>query len=145
MLCTHLFDSASADNFGQKRCSTAKSSKPMTGTTDLMKRLFAMLTCVALVVWSVMPSFTHAPTVFETIQDHLEMVEAHGHSHGFEEDLYWAMHGHSHDVTDHDHNQAFLTPGRSSEPSTELSEPWMRIASTSGATRHFRIDRPPRV
>lgn len=117
----------------------------MKHTTFIARRLFAVLTCAALIVWSVMPSFTHAPTVFETIQDHLEMVEDHGHSHGFEEDLYWAMHGHSHDVTDHDHNQAFLTSGRSSEPSTEFSEPWQRIASTSGPSRQFRIDRPPRA
>lgn len=117
----------------------------MISTKDIAKRFFAMLTCVALIVWSVMPSFTHAPTVFETIQDHLEMVESHGHSHGFEEDLYWAMHGHSHDVTDHDHNQAFLTPSRSSEPSSEFSEPWLRITSTSGPSRQFRIDRPPRA
>lgn len=112
---------------------------------DIARRLFAVLTCMALGFWSVMPSFTHAPTVFETIQDHLEMVESHGHSHGFEEDLYWAMHGHSHDAADHDHSQAFLTPNRSSEPSAKFSEPWLRIASTDGPSRQFRIDRPPRV
>lgn len=117
----------------------------MRNTTDIMKQFFAVLTCAALVVWSVMPSFTHAPTVFETIQDHLEMVESHGHSHGLEEDLYWAMHGHSHDVTDHDHNQALLTPIRGSEPFVEVREPWLRITSTSGPSRQFRIDRPPRA
>jgi len=80
----------------------------MAHTKKIVRRLFAVLTCVALVVWSVTPSFTHAPAVFETIQDHMEMVENHGHSHGFVEDLHWAMHGHSHDAADHDHNQAFL-------------------------------------
>ena len=117
----------------------------MKDASFIVRRLFAVLTCTALVVWSVMPSFTHAPTLFETIQDHLEMVEDHGHSHGFEEDLYWAMHGHSHDVADHDHNQAFLTYGRSSEPYAEVSEAWLRIASTGGPSRQFRIDRPPRA
>jgi len=112
---------------------------------DIRQRLLAALTCIALAVWSVMPSFTHVPTVFETIQDHLEMVEDHGHSHGFEEDLYWAMHGHSHDVVDHDHNQAFLTPSRVSEPPSEFSDTWLRIASTDGPSRQFRIDRPPRA
>ncbi|WP_171123257.1 MULTISPECIES: hypothetical protein [unclassified Ruegeria] len=101
--------------------------------------------CLALVVWSVTPSFSHAPAIFETIQDHLEMVEDHGHSHGFEEDLFWAMHGHSHDVADHDHNQAFLAPSRGSEPSSAFSEPWLRIAATDGPSRQFRIDRPPRT
>lgn len=117
----------------------------MINTTDIVKRLFAMLPCLALVVWSVMPSFTHAPTVFETIHEHLEMVEDHGHSHGFEEDLYWAMHGHSHDLADHDHTQAFLNPSRSTEPSGAFSEIWLRTTSISGPSRHFRIDRPPRV
>lgn len=112
---------------------------------DMLRRLFALLTCFALVVWSVVPSLTHAPSMFETVQDHLEMIADHGHSHGFEEDLYWAMHGHSDDMADHDHNQAFLTPSRSSETSAEFSEPWLRIASTSGPTRQFRIDRPPRA
>ena len=114
-------------------------------TTDTLRRLFAALTCLALIVWSVTPSFTHAPTVFETIQDHLEMVESHGHLHGFEEDLYWAMHGHSHDVADHDHNQAFLTHNRGAEPYSEFSKPRLRIASSNGPSRQFRIDRPPRA
>ncbi|NOD65608.1 hypothetical protein [Ruegeria sp. HKCCD6109] len=115
--------------------------------------------CLALVVWSVTPSFSHAPAIFETIQDHLEMVEDHlemvedhlemvedhGHSHGFEEDLFWAMHGHSHDVVDHDHNQAFLTSGPGIAPEFHLGEAWRRLASANGPTRQFRIDRPPRA
>ena len=112
---------------------------------DIVTRVFASLTCLALVVWSVTPSFTHAPMVFETIQDHLEMVEEHGHSHGFEEDLYWAVHGHSHDAADHDHNQAFLSASSASEPSPDFGETWVRVASTDGPSRQFRIDRPPRV
>ena len=109
------------------------------------RHAFAAVLCLSLVVWSVMPSLTHAPTVFQTIQDHLAMIEDHNHSHGFEEDLYWAMHGHNHDVVDHDHSQAFLMPNPETGPSTTFSEPWLRIASTNGPTRQFRIDRPPRV
>lgn len=103
------------------------------------------LLCLSLVVWSVMPTVTHMPAVFETIQDHLEMVEDHGHSHGFEEDLYWAMHGHSHDVADHDHSQAYLSKGPRTEPVAAVSALWLRIAASHGPTRQFRIDRPPRV
>ena len=80
----------------------------MTILTRLGRQAMALLLCLALVVWSVMPASTHTPAVLETIQDHLQMIADHGHSHGFEEDLYWAMHGHSHDVADHDHSQAFL-------------------------------------
>jgi hypothetical protein len=92
-----------------------------------------------------MPSFTHAPSVFETIQEHLEMVEDHGHSHGFEEDLYWAMHGHSHYVADHDHTQAFLTPSRDADPFSEFSDPWWQTTANNGPSRQFPIDRPPRA
>ena len=140
-----LFRGASDCTLAPKAVAAATVSELMEYANDIVRRFFAILTCLAWLVRSVVPSFTHAPTVFETIQDHLEMVEDHGHSHGFEEDLYWAIHGHSHDVADHDHNQAFLSPGRSAEPSSEFSEPWLRIASTSGPTRQFRIDRPPRV
>ncbi len=101
--------------------------------------------CLSLVVWSVTPLFTHAPAVFETIQDHLEMVEDHGHSHGFEEDLYWAMHGHSHDGADHDHNQAFLSNGPGAAPELHTGEAWRGLVSVLGPNRQFRIDRPPRV
>ncbi|MEO0771861.1 MAG: hypothetical protein AAFZ04_01635 [Pseudomonadota bacterium] len=111
----------------------------------ITRTLLGVLTCLMLVAWSVMPTFTHAPTVLETIQDHLEMVEDHGHSHGFEEDLYWAMHGHSHDAADHDHNHAFLSVGERSEPFATFSEALLSMGSSSGPTRHFRLDRPPRA
>ncbi|MGI9356184.1 MAG: hypothetical protein ACR2PF_13610 [Rhizobiaceae bacterium] len=58
------------------------------------------LVCLSLVVWSIVPATAHTSTVIETVQDHLEMIAEHGHSHGFEEDLYWAMHGHAHDAAD---------------------------------------------
>lgn len=103
------------------------------------------LTCLALLFWSITPSFTHAPTVFKTIQDHLEMVKDHGHSHGFEEDVHWAMHGHSHDVADHDHSQAFLVPSQRTTPSLAFGTAWWQMASTDGPSGQFRIDRPPRA
>ena len=101
--------------------------------------------CLSLIVWSVMPSFTHAPSVFETIQDHMTMVEEHGHSHGFEEDLYWALHGHSHDVVDHDHNQVLLLTGTSSVLKVDFRENWQGLISTLSPSRQFLIERPPRA
>lgn len=46
------------------------------------RRALSALLCLSLVVWSVVPAASHAPAVFETIQDHLEMIADHGHSHG---------------------------------------------------------------
>lgn len=120
----------------------ARSMRPL---ATIGRRVFAALLCLSLVVWSVMPSATHAPAVFETIQDHLEMIADHGHSHGFEEDLYWAMHGHSHDVADHDHSQALLALGDRSHPISAYRDAWRLKASPGGRHHTFRIERPPRA
>lgn len=112
---------------------------------DIGQSVFACLLCVSFLIWSIVPSINHTPTVLETIQDYLEMVEDHGHSHGFEEDLYWAMHGHSHDVVDHDHNQAFPTTGYKSVFAPASEESWRIILTAHRPFRQFRIDRPPRA
>lgn len=109
------------------------------------RKAFAALLCLSLVVWSVLPAATHTPTVFETIQDHLEMIADHGHPHGFEEDLYWAMHGHGHDVVDHDHSQALLTLIEHSDTSFAFRDGWRLSDSLGGPRRSSRIDRPPRA
>ena len=109
------------------------------------RQAFAALLCLSLVLWSVMPAATHAPAVFETIQDHLEMIADHGHSHGLEEDLYWAMHGHSHDAADHDHNQAYLAFGDRSHPTSAYKDSWRLRASPGGGHHTIRIERPPRA
>lgn len=109
------------------------------------RQAFAAVLCLSLVVWSVMPAATHAPAVFETIQDHLEMTADHGHSHGFEEDLYWAMHGHSHDAADHDHSQALISFGDRTHPVSAYRDAWRMRGSPDGSHRNFRIERPPRA
>ncbi len=110
-----------------------------------MRKVLSGVLCVALVVWSVFSNADHTPTVLETIQDHLEMIADHGHSHGFEEDLFWAIHGHSHDAADHDHSQVFLIEGAGVAPTVDLRENWHRRASAYGPSHQFRIKRPPRA
>ena len=83
--------------------------------------------------------------MFETIQDHLEIIADHGHSHGFEEDLYWAMHGHNHDTADHDHSQAFISVIDGVSNAVSFGDIW-RLRPSPGEGRHaFRIERPPRA
>lgn len=107
---------------------------------------FAALLSLSLVVWSVMPTATHAPAAFvETIQSHIQMIADHGHSHGFEEDLFWAMHGHNHDAADHDHSTAFLALGAGSQPFLAYRDAWRLRPSPAGPQRIFRIERPPRA
>jgi hypothetical protein len=117
----------------------------MTGARALVRHAACGVLVAALVLWSVLPAATHAPAIVETIQDHLEMVADHGHSHGFVEDLMWAMHGHSHDAADHDHGQAVLTPPGGTGLALAVSRPRWRVPAIRGPTRAFRIERPPRA
>jgi len=108
-------------------------------------RLFAIMTCVALALWTVSPNASHVPKIVETFQDHAEMIAEHGHSHGLEEDLIWAMHGHSHEVADHDHSQAVLSMARAHSGPAETSSAWHGRALAHWAPPVFRLERPPRA
>ena len=117
----------------------------MQDVRKISRYAFAALLTVSLALWSVLPATSHAPAVFETIQDHLEMIADHGHSHGFEEDLYWAMHGHSQDMADHDHSQALLAFGDRSHPTCTHRDAWRLKASPGGGHHNLGIERPPRA
>ncbi|MCZ4262676.1 hypothetical protein O4G76_17710 [Limimaricola sp. G21655-S1] len=99
---------------------------------------------LAIVIWSVMPATSHAPAIFETLQDHAEMMAEHGHTHGLEEDLYWAMHGHSHDSADHDHSPAVLTFTASTGAFEVYRTAWRLRSDTVRRRPTFLIERPPR-
>lgn len=103
------------------------------------------LTCLSLVVWSLAPSASHVPSVFDVVAEHTDMIADHGHSHGLEEDLFWALHGHSHDVADHDHSHAMLVLGSSSYPPTAYRDTFRLRASSDGPQRVYLIERPPRA
>ncbi|MGZ3218337.1 hypothetical protein [Paracoccus sp. T5] len=112
--------------------------------TFVQSALAAVL-CLSLVVWSLAPSASHAPSVFEVVAEHTDMIADHGHSHGFEEDLFWVLHGHSHDVADHDHSQAMLVPGAGSHPPMAYRDTFRLRASWDGPQRVYLIERPPRA
>ncbi|MCD1625339.1 MAG: hypothetical protein ACU0B7_12585 [Paracoccaceae bacterium] len=109
------------------------------------RQLLATAICLSLVVWSVLPTLTHVPTVLETLHEHAEMIAAHGHSHGLAEDLAWALHGHSHDAMDHDHNQAVLTAAHDNALMEHGTDRWRFHPAPDISSRVFRIDRPPRA
>jgi len=110
-----------------------------------VRQVFVLLTCAAVVIWSVSPGSSRVPKVIETLQEHAEVIQSHGYSHGIHEDLLWAMHGHSHDAVDHDHSQAVLLPGRIPQPATETFATWRRAALSDWTPPHFRLERPPRT
>lgn len=117
-----------------------------TSLRGLGQTAFTALLCVALLAWSVMPMTSHAPAIIDVLQEHAEMTAEHGHSHGLEEDLVWAMHGHSHDSVDHDHSQA-VVPGPDLSPQSLdiYTTAWRLSSATSSPLRIFQIERPPRV
>ena len=112
---------------------------------DRLRSVLCALLVLSLGLWSALPASTHAPTIFETIHEHLEIAAGHGHTHGLEEDLAWALHGHDHDAADHDHSQAILAlPHGAGRPVSVSSLGW-RPAARNGPGRAFRIERPPRA
>ncbi|WFE77295.1 hypothetical protein [Roseinatronobacter sp. S2] len=126
-------------------CGHDERARAMHSMHNLKKRAVTALLCVALAVWLVIPTANHVPTIIETLQDHAEMVATHGHSHGLEEDIYWAMHGHSHEAADHDHSQAFLMLPVASAPAVGDEGMWRLKPVPWGSSRNFGIERPPRV
>ena len=120
------------------RLSMARRTKPW-------RRACAFMVCLAVALWAVVPLPPHVPTLFDTLQEHAAFIAEHGHSHGFEEDLAAAMHGHSHDAMEHDHSVATL----SLVPRTQitcfgrdLDRPRPSWACSGIVPR---IERPPRV
>lgn len=124
---------------------TSRQAKPVKQLRTFGRSALAALLCLSLAVWSVAPSASHIPSVFEVVADHAEMIAEHGHSHGLEEDLYWAIHGHSHEVADHDHSQALLAFAAGSHPSLGYRDDFRLRPSTGGPHRVYLMERPPRA
>lgn len=100
---------------------------------------------LALLVWSLVPAMSHAPAVFATLQEHAEEIAEHGHSHGLEEDLAWALHGHGHDGADHDHSPVLLIAARLSHPAPSYWPLARPEIAEAGPWPVQSIDRPPRA
>tara|TARA_R110002124_G_C8834439_1_gene505005 strand:+ start:87 stop:527 length:441 start_codon:yes stop_codon:yes gene_type:complete len=125
---------------------TSMQAKLMAMIRTLGKAAFATLLCAAVLVWSVMPISSHTPAILDVLEEHSQIVAEHGHSYGLEEDLAWAMHGHSHDSVDHDHSQA-VVPARnlSPHPLYIYRTAWRLLPANSNTLRIDQIERPPRV
>lgn len=105
----------------------------------------AVALCLSMLIWSVQPATSHVPAILDVLGEHAQMIEDHGHSHGLEEDLAWAMHGHSHDAADHDHRSVVLI-----EHDDLLWTPVARAAESVRPTGwrsapSMPHDRPPRA
>lgn len=103
------------------------------------------LLCLSLGVWSVAPSVSHAPAIADAAELYAELVADHGHDHGFAADVMWAMHGHSHDAADHDHNPATLVRGGETSIRLAVSKRRASVPACLTSDSLFRLERPPSV
>lgn len=116
----------------------------MIRTNNFTRKTFTLLLIASFIVWCVLPNINHVPRALETIQEHIDMIAEHGHSHNLVEDLLWAMHGHSHDEIDHDHSPAVLI---SSTHNFYMPhhKGWVPPRPKFISTPVFLIERPPRA
>lgn len=115
---------------------------------DLNHRLgwvFPALVCLSVVIWSLVPAKNHVPALIDTLQEQVQMITEHGHAHGLEEDLAWALHGHSHDAADHDHGSAVILPAQMPLTTLDMSLLSAVEADTLTKALVFQRKRPPRV
>lgn len=103
------------------------------------------LLCLSLTVWSYLPSVSHVPKIFEVLASHAQTVADHGHSHGLEEDLLWALHGHSHDADTHDHSPVLMAQSERIRIVRVPRDVWHLRSTLTGPHPVFRIERPPRA
>ena len=108
-------------------------------------RALAALIALALVAWSVAPASAHVPKLIETSSERAEEVAEHGHAHGDFADTFWGLHGHAHDVVDHDHAPAVLI-APTEAPDLPPREAYVGPSGETGPpSQADRIDRPPRA
>jgi hypothetical protein len=79
------------------------------------------------------------------VTEHHDEIADHGHAHEDIVDVMDAYHGHAHDVADHDHNTAFLSPRTSSGMIPPTRSGWALASYLMPDRKDFDLDRPPRV
>ena len=127
----------------------SRKENPMRPWQEFRRMALPMLLSLSLAVWSILPSISHVATIVDTsivdtLQAQAQMIAGRGHSHGIEEDLLRAVHGHSHDAADHDHGQVLAARGDSSDP-VPGQRAWPLRPSQERPYPIFRIERPPRA
>jgi hypothetical protein len=115
-----------------------------------MKSYLGVILTIALVVGMIASSnsrmVSHDTANLPLIvADQQVEIDEHGHAHDEVVSVMDAYHGHAHDVTDHDHNTAFLPPRTSSRMVPSSRTNWALAHYAMPDPRAFVLDRPPRV
>ena len=110
-----------------------------------IRALLTACLCLFTFASSNIPTTTPTPEVIEKIQGHLETTVDHVHWHEFEIDPLRNIHGHGHDMMDHDHSQAFISVSGGTTHLISDRNKWRLNLSLGEGHNTFNIERPPRV
>jgi hypothetical protein len=112
---------------------------------ELAVHTFRLILIAAVLVWSFSAVLKHDPSSAQLPAAAVAAELEHGHIHGDAIDALWVLHGHAHDVADHDHNWA-LTP---------TGNVWVLLGSVAAhldgheqgipALLAYTIEHPPRA
>lgn len=83
--------------------------------------------------------------IAELLAEHQAEIEDHGHSHDDMVDILHIFQGHAHEMADHDHNTAYLSPKRGLGFIAPSSTNWSLTETTVSDRSAYDLDRPPRV
>ncbi len=83
--------------------------------------------------------------IAELLAEHQAEIEDHGHSHDDIVDILHIFQGHAHEMADHDHNTAYLSPRRGLGFVAHSSTTSSLIEIAASDRSAHDLDRPPRV
>ena len=83
--------------------------------------------------------------IAELLAEHQAEIEDHGHSHDDIVDILHIFQGHAHEMADHDHNTAYLSPKRGLGFMAPSSANWPLTETAASDRSAYDLDRPPRV
>jgi hypothetical protein len=114
--------------------------------TEYLRGLLTFALTVGMLLSANSRSVSHDfKELAKIVAEHHAEIQEHGHAHEDIVDVMHAYHGHSHEIADHDHNIAFLSPRDPSGSIMPTRKSWAMANSAMPDRRDFGLDRPPRV
>ncbi|MFT7060415.1 MAG: hypothetical protein ACJASV_002934 [Pseudorhodobacter sp.] len=111
----------------------------------ILHYLLTIVLVVGILISSGSRGLSHNPIDLAAIlEQHQSEIEEHGHAHEGIVDITHAYQGHAHEMTDHDHNLAFLPPRRGSGDLAPARRDWPIMQISAKSRKPFGLDRPPR-
>ncbi|MFX4221618.1 MAG: hypothetical protein ACMVO3_11980 [Thalassobaculum sp.] len=109
------------------------------------RTIVVLCLCATFVLSAVKIDMGHLPKLLTVLYDHAEMVADHGHSHGLEGDVFWALQGHAHGTGDHEHVPDLLPVSAGTLVIAAIGQDRGRWRLDGSPAPVFLIDRPPRA